>query len=119
MAKNGKTHQVRGALWLKRTYNAIDKDPEIDVFRTLWQKERIKEADLAVLAGLAVGTVKNMFGGETRRPLHSTFAKLAGAMHYKYTLQRDERPDYSKEIPEALGQRKAYRAILAKRRNAT
>jgi transcriptional regulator with XRE-family HTH domain len=103
--------------WLTRSYNFIDKDPEIDVFRTLYQKERLKEADLAVLAGLSVTTVKNMMGGETRRPLHSTFGKLAGAMGYKYGLQRDDAPDYAKEIPRARDEWKAHKETLKRRRN--
>lgn len=106
-----------GSLWLTRSYNFIDKDPEIDRFRTIFQKERLKESDLAVLAGLSAGTVKNMFGGETRRPLHSTFAKIAGALGYEYNLQREKAaPNYEKEIPKAREQRKIYRATLARRR---
>lgn len=57
-----------GTMWLRRSYNFIDKDPEIDKFRTIYQKEHIKENDLAVLAGLSASTVKNMFGGETKGP---------------------------------------------------
>lgn len=106
-----------GSLWLHRSYNNIDKDPEIDVFRTKYQKERIKESDLAVLAGLSLSTVKNMFGGKTRRPQHATFAKMAGAMGYKYGLQRDEAPNYEREIPKAREQFKLHRALLAKRKN--
>jgi len=102
--------------WLTRSYNFIDRDPECDVFRTLYQKEHIKEADLAVLAGLSITTVKNMFGGETRRPQHATFAKMAGAMGYKYGLQRDDTPDYGKEIPRAREEWKAHKAALAKKR---
>jgi transcriptional regulator with XRE-family HTH domain len=102
--------------WLTRSYNFIDKDPEIDNFRTLWQKERIKETDLAVLAGLSASTVKNLFGGETRRPQHATFAKMAGAMGYKYGLQRDEAPDYGKEIPRAREEFAAHREALRKKR---
>src|SRR6266404_7952019 len=90
-----------GRLWLTRSYNFIDKDPECDRFRTLYRKERIKETDLAVLAGLAASTVKNMFGGQTRNPRHSTFAKMAGALGYKYELTRDLTPNYEKEIPKA------------------
>ncbi|UQR66248.1 helix-turn-helix domain-containing protein [Bradyrhizobium sp. C-145] len=90
-----------GTLWLTRSYNFIDKDPEIDRFRTLYQRDRIKEADLAVLAGLSGSTVSNMFGGKTRRPQHATFAKMAGALGYKYDLVRDDRPDYASEIPKA------------------
>jgi|GEM_PF-1075445 len=105
-----------GTLWLTRSYNFIDKDPEIDRFRTLYQRDRIKEADLAVLAGLSGSTVSNMFGGKTRRPQHATFAKMAGALGYKYDLVRDDRPDYASEIPKAREERKAYRALLAKKK---
>lgn len=105
-----------GTLWLTRSYNFIDKDPECDRFRTLYQKERIKESDLAVLAGLAVSTVKNMFGGQTRRPQHATFAKMAGAMGYKYDLVRDDAPNYAREIPKAKEQFHDYRVLLAKKR---
>jgi hypothetical protein len=94
--------------WLTRSYNFISKDPEIDKFRTLWQAERIRESDLAVLAGLSVTTVKNMFGGETRRPAHTTFAKMAGAMGYEYALARETiaREEY-----------KEHRKALAKKRD--
>lgn len=106
-----------GTLWLTRTYNFIDKDPEIDNFRTIYQKEHIKENDLAVLAGLSASTVKNMFGGTTRRPQHATFAKMAGAMGYSYGLQRDDKPDYESELPKAREQFKAHKNALAKKRD--
>lgn len=110
-----------GRLWLTRSYNYIDKDPECDRFRTIYQKERIKESDLAVLAGLADATVKNLFGGVTRSPRHSTFAKMAGALGYKYDLVRDhdDKPNYKDEIPKAREQRKLYRALLVKQRERT
>lgn len=113
---HGRMGHNTGRLWLARSYNFIDKDPEIDRFRTIFQKDRIKESDLAVLAGLAVTTVRNMFGGETRRPAHSTFAKMAGALGYKYDLVRDDKPDFAKEIPKAREEFKTYRAGQAKRR---
>ena len=112
----GRAGHNSGSLWLRRSYNFIDKDPEIDRFRTLWQKEHIKESDLAVLAGLASSTVANMFGGKTRRPMHATFAKMAGALGYKYGLVREETPDYEDEIPRAKQQRKAHLEALAKKR---
>jgi transcriptional regulator with XRE-family HTH domain len=103
--------------WLTRSYNFIDKDPEIDKFRTIWQKERLKENDLAVLAGLSASTVKNMFGGETRRPQHATFAKMAGAMGYEYGLVREGgKPDYANELPKAREEFKAHKEALAKKR---
>ncbi len=106
-----------GVLWLHRSYNNVDKDPEIDRFRSLYQKDRLKETDLAMLAGLAGSTVKNMFGGKTRRPQHATFAKMAGALGYKYELVRDERPDFASQIPKAREEFKAYRDMLAKKKD--
>ena len=105
-----------GSLWLTRSYNFVDKDPECDRFRTLYQKEHIKESDLAVLSGLADTTVKNMFGGKTRRPQHATFAKMAGAMGYKYDLVRDEKPNYEREVPKAREQFNDYKVYLVKKR---
>lgn len=107
-----------GRLWLSRSYNFITKDPEIDRFRTLWQKDRIKETDLAVLAGVHATTVKNMFGGKTKRPAHSTFAKMAGALGYKYDLTRDEKPDYEIEIPKAREEFKLYKITMQKKKAA-
>ena len=105
-----------GSSWLTRSYNFVDKDPECDVFRTLYQKQKIRESDLAMLAGLSVSTVKNMFGGKTRRPQHSTFAKMAGAMGKKYALTDDHPVDYQTEIPVAREQYKAHRERLRKQR---
>lgn len=105
-----------GSLWLTRSYNYVDRDPEIGRFQNAFEKERIKQSELAVLAGLADATVRNMFSGKTRRPAHSTFGKMAGAMGYEYKLARDGKPNYVAEVPKAKEQRKAYRALLAKKR---
>ena len=117
MSKSGNgTAVARGSLWTTRSYNFVDKDPECDRFRTLWQRVKIKESDLAVLAGLSPGTVKNMFGGKTKRPQHATFAKMAGALGYKYDLIEDHDVNFEKETPKAREQFKDYRAIQAKKR---
>lgn len=103
--------------WLTRSYNFLTKDPEIDRFRTIWQKEHLKENDLAVLAGLSASTVKNMFGGETKKPQHATFAKMAAAMGYEYGLQRETKPpDYERELPKAREEYKAHKEALRKKR---
>lgn len=105
-----------GTMWLTRSFNFVDKDPEIDVIRTLYQKQRIRENELAVLAGLSASTVKNMFGGKTRRPQHLTYCKLAGAMGKRYAMTDDHVVDYAVEIPVAKEQFKAHKARLKKAR---
>lgn len=107
-----------GTMWLRRSYNFVDKDPEIDKFRTLFQNERklFRETDLAVLAGLSASTVKNMFGGKTAKPQHATFAKMAHAMGYEYALEREKTPDYATELPKAREEYRAHKDYLAKKR---
>jgi hypothetical protein len=119
MATNGNGHRRghnSGMIWMMRTYNSIDRDPEIDVFNAAFRKTRIRESDLAVVAGLVTPTVKRLFDGTTRQPRHSTFAKLAGALGKKYGLIDDKPINYEKEVPKAREQYKEYRAYLAKQR---
>lgn len=106
---------IRGFLSGRWTTNFVDRDPEIDVYKTMYRDQHIKEDDLAALAGLSTSTVKNMFGGKTRRPQHLTYSKLAAAMGKEYVLQDMREVDYASEIPQAKLQRKEYRAILAKK----
>ncbi len=107
-----------GILRLRWSYNNVDKDPEVDVFRGIYQKEHIKEDDLAAMAGLATSTVKNLFGGQTRKPQHLTYHKLASAMGYAYKLSRNdnERPNYEVEVEKAKEERRAYREALRKKK---
>jgi hypothetical protein len=99
-----------------RSWRNIDHDPEIDRFKTLWLKERLKEKDLAVLAGLNHQTVHRMFDNQTKRPQHITYAKLAKAMGYEYALTRETMPNYSEELPQAHDDYKKHLADLKKKR---
>ena len=101
----------RGILNLRWSYNQVTKDPRIDAYRTLYQKQHIKEDDLAALAGLGTQTVKNMFGGKTRRPQGLTYDKLAAAMHHELVLQpiSNGKIDYDSEIEKAKQERREFR----------
>jgi len=101
---------IRG--WIKRAQRQIDHDPEIDRMKTLWRDEHLKESDFAVLAGLSVGTVHKMFSGETKRPQHLTYRKMATAMGYTYTLTRDLVPNYEVEVVKAREEFRDYRKAL-------
>ena len=107
-----------GSLWLRRSYHIVDRNPEIAIAQKLIQREcKLKEADLAVIAGLAGSTVKNMFSeGKTIDPKHSTFAKLYGAIGYKYAAVPDHKVNFEKELPMAKEQFKNYKKTLAKRK---
>jgi transcriptional regulator with XRE-family HTH domain len=112
----GHNSGVRGAIWLTRSYNCVDEDPECEVFRKILRAERLKESDIAALAGVGTPTVRNLVDHNTRNPRHSTFAKLAGGLGYEYQLVREVKPNFEREIPKAVEQRKLYREQLAKKR---
>jgi transcriptional regulator with XRE-family HTH domain len=103
--------------WLTRSFRDQDHDPETDKFRTLFQGERLKEKDLAVLAGVHVATVHKMFSGETKRPKHTTYAALAAAMGHEYTLSRVLKPVYKDELPQAYEEFKAHKERLKRARD--
>lgn len=106
-----------GTLWLRRAYNFVDRDPECDRFKTMFEREHIKESEVAVVAGLATSTVKNLFRKDgTRKPQHATLAKLAGGMGYEYGLQRKRKPDYATEVVQAREEKKAYLAAQARKK---
>lgn len=117
MASNGTTRGILGMRW---TTKELKRDPAIDVYRTLYQKQHLKEDDLAALAGVSTSTVKKMFNNETMRPQHLTFMKLAAAMHHEYVLQPmtngSGKPDYESEIVLAKEERKIYRLAQQKKR---
>jgi transcriptional regulator with XRE-family HTH domain len=112
----GHNSQARGAIWITRSYNCIDADPECDRFRAIIRGERLKDTDVAALAGVGDRTVTKLVDGSTRNPRHSTFAKLAGGLGFEYDLVRKVEPNYDREIPKAREQRKIYRAQLARKR---
>jgi DNA-binding Xre family transcriptional regulator len=105
---------IRG--WLKRSRRDLDHDPQIDTMKTLWQQERLKEKDFAVLAGLSPQTVHKMFDGQTKRPQFLTYQKMATAMGHKYVLAPDHKVDYAAEIPKARDEFKEHLAALKKAR---
>jgi len=95
----------------------IDHDPEIDKFKTLFQRENLREKDFAVLAGLSYATVHKLFDSQTKRPQGLTYRKMAIAMGYEYTLVREGgRPDYDSEIPLAHNEYKMHLKALKKAR---
>jgi transcriptional regulator with XRE-family HTH domain len=103
--------------WMTRSWNDQEHDPEIDKVKTVWQQERLKEKDLAVLAGLAVGTVSRLFARETKRPQNRTLAAMYKAMGYNYTATREAKPVYKDELPLAYEEFKAHKEALKRQRD--
>lgn len=63
-----------------KAYPFVDKDPIIDVLRTLKRDAAMKDSQIAAKGGPTAGTLRNWFGGKTRRPQFATVAAAAVAM---------------------------------------
>jgi len=107
MARNGK---------LLASWNFKGRDPQADVLQTVYQDHHIKEDHLAAMARLAPSTVKNFFSGKTQRAQFWTYQKIAHALGKHYTLSGDLVPNYNREIPKALAERKQYRQRQKKKK---
>lgn len=64
------------------TYNFVDKDPVIDVLRTMKRDTDMTDTEIANSSKVSRNTLKNWFGGKTKRPQFATVAAAAAAMGY-------------------------------------
>ncbi len=63
-----------------KAYSFIDKDPIIDVLRTIKRESLMKDSEIHSEGGPAIATLRNWFNGKTRRPQFATVAAAAVAM---------------------------------------
>jgi hypothetical protein len=77
--KTGEIQMSRGFLRYK-AYPFREKDPIIDVLRTIKQDGDYKDSTIHENGGPAVATMRGWFVGATRRPQFATVAAAAMAM---------------------------------------
>lgn len=65
-----------------RTYRWIDKDPIIDAVRTCVQETGLNASQVHDIAGISAATLKNWFGGETRKPQNVTVTAVTSALGF-------------------------------------
>jgi transcriptional regulator with XRE-family HTH domain len=76
--KASKVYSERTPLY--RTYSFLDKDPIIDIMRTLAQDSPYSNAQISDASGVSKATLSNWFNGVTRKPQYCTIAAVAGAL---------------------------------------
>lgn len=69
----------RGFLRYK-AYSFQDKDPIIDVIRTIKKDAEMTDTEIMAAGGPTATTLRNWFKGHTRRPQFATVAAAASAM---------------------------------------
>lgn len=63
-----------------KAYPFVDKDPVIDVLRTIKRDTEMTDTEIRNGGGPTTATLRNWFKGKTRRPQFATVAAAAVAM---------------------------------------
>jgi DNA-binding phage protein len=69
-----------------KSYNFIDKDPVLDIVRTIVDDSHMKLKRVADSSGVAPTTLYNWFKGKTRRPQFATIAAVSRACGKEVTV---------------------------------
>lgn len=69
-----------------KSYSFIDKDPAIDKIRTAINDSGKSYDWIADRSGVNVTTLRNWFGGTTKRPQFATLCAVARALGYDFKL---------------------------------
>lgn len=107
-----------------RTYNFIDKDPIIDISRTILQQVLGSDRFItkaARLSGVSRSALSNWYEGSTRRPQYATVAAVLSSVGYDLTPRKDgPKIDEEAELKKAMDwiAKKRYVAIVPDRQKA-
>lgn len=71
---------------LYKTYLFKDKDPVIDLLRTVVKDTGIEFSEIAERSGVSHQTIARWFYGDTKRPQHASVAAVARALGYDFRL---------------------------------
>lgn len=76
-------------LKLYKSYSFKDKDPVIDIVRTMVEDEGKSYREIAMGSGVSHTTLNNWFNGKTKRPQYATIMAVARSMGYKLEWSRE------------------------------
>jgi transcriptional regulator with XRE-family HTH domain len=71
-----------------KTYNFVDKDPVVDLLRTIIKETGMSYKEIADKSGVSQGTLMRWFYGDVRRPQHATIMAVTRAMGYDMKMTR-------------------------------
>lgn len=86
------------SLNLYKSYNFVDKDPVIDLMRSLISEQRAAYGRLSNDSGVSEATLRNWFDGKTKRPQFATVAAVMGALGYRMNWQLEGQPHRSVSV---------------------
>lgn len=70
-----------------KSYNFVNKDPVIDKVRTMIEKSGLTYQEIEDSSGVTSQTLRNWFGGETRRPQFATVAAVTAACGFELQMR--------------------------------
>ncbi len=71
-----------------KTYNFVDKDPIVDLLRTIVNDTGMSYKEIADKSGVSQTTLSKWFYGDVKRPQHATVMAVMRAMGYDMKLVR-------------------------------
>lgn len=71
-----------------KTYLFRDKDPVIDVMRTMVQDSGESYRDINIKSNVSISTMRNWFHGATRRPQFATAQAVARSLGHSFELTK-------------------------------
>lgn len=69
-----------------KSYMFKEKDPIIDKLRTVVQDSGEKYSDISAMSGVSSGTLRNWFGGATRRPQFASLMAVSRVLGHELVL---------------------------------
>lgn len=82
-----KAEKKRGHLRPYATYMFRDKDPVIDIMRTMVADAGVKHRTIRDNSGVSTTTLRNWFYGKTRRPQFATVQAVAHSLGRSFVAQ--------------------------------
>ena len=79
-------------LGVYKSYNFVDKDPIIDKVRTLIDRADVTLSYVEGRSGVTTQTMRNWFGGRTKRPQFATVNAVARCLGHELALVERAKP---------------------------
>ena len=73
---------------LYKTYLFKDKDPVVDLLRTIVKETGMSYKEIADKSGVSHATIMNWFYGDVKRPQHATVMAVVRALGYDMKMTR-------------------------------
>lgn len=73
---------------LYKSYNFREKDPVIDIMRTVIQSKKVSYKEIHEDSGVSVSAMTSWFHGKTKRPQFATCQAVMKALGHEFVIKK-------------------------------